>query len=603
MVTNQGSTRSREEGSDETVEKGNRLRTHMREVQSAARDLGPDFSPYEERITALAERLREGRFHLAVLGQFKRGKSTLLNALLGEEILPTSVLPATAIPTFLRYAPAREARVFFEDGRDPLVLADRSAGDMTAFLARFVTEKANPKNRLGVSRVEACLPLPLLERGVVFIDTPGIGSTLRHNTAATLDCLDTCDAALFLISADPPMTEAELAFLAEVRDKVPRLFFALNKTDYLSPEERSEAEAYFRKLLHAEAGVPEECPIFCVSARRGLRARNGGGEEAWRESGLDALERHLLRFLAKEKNEALREAIARKAATLVSEMLLDAGLRIRSLRMPLRDLENRSERLFRKIEEARRQRFLAEDLLAGDRKRAAAFLEAETRALRERTRTVLDVEALRAVERPGDRALQEAAQEALARAIPPLFEKEFVACAEAVSRRVEKVLRSHRERAEELVEEVRRAAAELFEIPYVEAGETTTFSLSREPCWVTRQWNATMSPFPPGSFDALLPARLRKARVLARVRQGTEALVRQNTENLRWSLLQSLNDAFFRFGRRLDEGLEQAVRATQGAVEAVLAQRKQRSEAVEREVGRLEAAAARLEAMVKKLVP
>lgn len=602
MATKQGSTGGGEKGSAKAMEtRSSGLPPLLAEVRAAAADLGPDFHAYGERIGALAGRLEEGRFHLAVLSQFKRGKSTLLNALLGEEILPTSVLPATAIPTFLRFHPARRAQVHFRDRRAPLALEDRPAGDMTAFLARFVTERANPENRLGVDHVEVGLPASLLEAGVVLIDTPGIGSTFRHNTATTLECLGTCDAALFLVSADPPLTEAELSFLSEVRAKVPRLFFALNKVDYLGPEERDEAAAFFQKILHEEAGVPVPCPLFCISARWGLKARREGNEEAWRESGLLALEEHLLRFLAREKQDALREAVARKAAALAGEMLLEVDLRIRSLRMPLHDLEERSRRLTLKIEEARRQRETAGDLLAGDRKRTAAFLEEQACRLRDRARAALEATAREAVEGAKGTGRDEAAQEALARAIPALFDQEFAACAEAVSRRVEKILEGHAERADALVEEVRRTAAELFEIPYRSGDKVDAFALSREPCWVTRQWNATLSPFPPGAFEALLPPGLRKARVLKRVLAGTEALVRQNTENLRWSLLQSMNDAFFRFGTRLDERLKQAVAATHGAVEAAVMRRRERSEAVEGEVERLERSAAKLAALQETL--
>jgi hypothetical protein len=136
-----------------------------------------------ERLEALQQRFSVSRFQLAVLGQFKRGKSMLLNALLGADVLPTGVIPVTAIPTFLQFAPAWRLRVTFSgdlieetDVDGPLALRER--------LTEIVTEAANPHNRLGVSRVDVFLPSALLGRGVVLIDTPGVDSTLRHNTAA-----------------------------------------------------------------------------------------------------------------------------------------------------------------------------------------------------------------------------------------------------------------------------------------------------------------------------------------------------------------------------------------------------------------------------------
>ncbi|MBU0698703.1 MAG: dynamin family protein [Proteobacteria bacterium] len=209
--------------------------------------LGPDFGHEIKKLSGLKDRLVGGRFHLAVLGQFKRGKSTLLNALISEPILPVSVIPLTAVPTFIQFGAVPKIRVHFGDTRSVEEFSGASTSDRTAFLVKYVTEEGNPKNKLGVTEVEVVLPAPILSKGVVLIDTPGIGSTYRHNTQATLNFLQQCDAALFLISADPPITDVELDFLRQVREKVPRLFFILNKVDYLNAEEvrRLEAERGF----------------------------------------------------------------------------------------------------------------------------------------------------------------------------------------------------------------------------------------------------------------------------------------------------------------------------------------------------------------------
>ena len=138
------------------------------------------------------------------------------------------------------------------------------------------------------------LPSPLLSKGVVLIDTPGIGSTFRHNTQATLNFLQQCDAAFFLISADPPISEVELDFLEQVRQKVPRLIFVLNKIDYLDAQERHEALTFFRRILVEHLNVEKNIPIFCVSSRQGLEAKLENIPERWAESGLEELETHLI---------------------------------------------------------------------------------------------------------------------------------------------------------------------------------------------------------------------------------------------------------------------------------------------------------------------
>ena len=100
----------------------------------------------------LRRRLAAGRLHVAVLGQFKRGKSSLLNALLGEELLPTGVVPVTAVPTFLRHGDSLALRVSYADGRNAEYQAAESIEALRSSLTTLVTETGNPENRLGYPR-------------------------------------------------------------------------------------------------------------------------------------------------------------------------------------------------------------------------------------------------------------------------------------------------------------------------------------------------------------------------------------------------------------------------------------------------------------------
>jgi hypothetical protein len=122
-----------------------------------------------ERTRALTQRLAEGRFYVACIGQFKRGKSTLLNALVGDPILPTGVVPVTSVVTVLRYG-ERAARV-------------KAGGSWTpcdpSHLADFVSEDQNPGNRLAVEAVEVFVPCQLLAGGMCLVDTPGVGSVFE----------------------------------------------------------------------------------------------------------------------------------------------------------------------------------------------------------------------------------------------------------------------------------------------------------------------------------------------------------------------------------------------------------------------------------------
>ena len=563
--------------------------------------LDEDFRSEIARLVGLKDRLGQGRFHLAVLGQFKRGKSTLLNALLGEAVLPTAVIPVTAIPTFVRSGQPLKARVYFQDKREPKEVTAESADHLADFLAGFVTETRNPGNNLGVLQVDVFHPGSILNKGVVLIDTPGVGSTFRHNTEAALNFLPQCDAALFLVSADPPITEVEIEFLRQVRSKVPRLFFILNKVDYLDDGERQSALEFLRKVLTEQVGVPADTPVFCVSAKEALEARRNGDLTRWINSGLGEVERCLVDFFASEKTAALRHAVGRKAGGVLAECMMRLRLAIRSLQIPMEELQVRLEVLEQKIEEAQRQRVLAGDLLGGDRRRLHELLEDHAENLRVKGRIYLGGIALEAMARNGQSPEREA-QSALAEGIPDFFEHLSGETTSLFRTAVTEALRPHQKRAEELTESIRKTAAEQFDVPYHAPESAEAFEMVQDPYWVTHRWTSGLVPITGGLFNRLLPASVRAERLRKRLLDQVSALAVTNVENLRWATFQSINDTFTRFSSALDQSLADTIAATNGAIRAAIDRRQQQSETVREEVARLEEASADLERIRARLV-
>lgn len=171
----------------------------------------------------LAARVSEGRFYLACIGQFKRGKSTLINALVGERILPVGFVPVTAVPTVIRYGAHKKARIQFRDG----AWQEIDASD----LDQYVSEEHNPENAKGVGGAEVFVPSALLSTGMCLVDTPGLGSVFTGNTAATQAFIPHIDAALVVVGADPPLAGEELALVEAVGRQVQNLILVLNKAD------------------------------------------------------------------------------------------------------------------------------------------------------------------------------------------------------------------------------------------------------------------------------------------------------------------------------------------------------------------------------------
>lgn len=262
--------------------------------------------PSERAAHELLVKLAEDRFTLAVVGQFKRGKSSLINAIVGREVLPTGVLPLTSAITILRYGTRERLVVHFTGSH----LTHEAP---LAQLPDFVTESGNPANRRRVEAVYLELPVRFLRRGLEFVDTPGIGSSIEANTRTTLGFIPRCDAALFVTSVEAPLTAAESEFLCMTRQHVRKVFFVLNKTDLLAAREVEQVVSYARQSLGHEMAAGA-IRVFPLSCRQALQAAGASVPE--QTSGLPELQQALAAFLADESAATLLTSVMDKARRL-----------------------------------------------------------------------------------------------------------------------------------------------------------------------------------------------------------------------------------------------------------------------------------------------
>jgi GTP-binding protein EngB required for normal cell division len=535
-------------------------------------------------MRGLRERLINERLQLAVLGQFKRGKSTFLNALLGAPLLPTGVVPLTAVATFIRWGPEPSVRISFRDDCRSETFAVSEPDVIRDCLFRFVAEEANPRNRLGVAGVELVYPAPILADGTVLIDTPGVGSTLKHNTEAARAVLPECDAVLFVLSADPPITETELEYLSNLGQGVGRVFFILNKIDYLQPDERRNAADFLRKVLSDTSLLGPDGNIFNVSARDGLDGKRRNDRDAVQRSGIATLEEHLVRYLATEKACALEEALRRKAAGLLEHALAEMGLRARALRMPIQELEAKSQAFEQALLSIEEQQRIMRDLLEGDKRSLREKLESTIASLR--VDAVADLSHIigESLADPSPRQWHERCRDALGGAIERIFDAAREHLALGFAGDTTATLSAHQERIDSLVEKVQRTAAQIFDVEFPRHVEREAFKLGEDPYWVTERIPASLIPDVGGTIDRLLPIGMRRARVRARLMEQAHQLVIRNAENLRWAILRGLDETFRSATARLEECLDEAIAATRGVIRQALIRRHDRSFAIQPEI-------------------
>jgi GTP-binding protein EngB required for normal cell division len=533
-------------------------------------------SPLAARLNTLRERLQHRRLQIAVLGQFKRGKSTFINALIGAPVLPTGVVPLTAVPTFIAWRAKPAIQVSFSDGRPPEQFAPENTDAIPTLLARFVTEEANPKNRLHVERVDLFYPAELLSDGTALIDTPGIGSTLAHNTETAFRVLPECDASLFIVSADPPITETEVTYLQRLKPKVGRTFFVINKIDYLGAEDRRHVVDFLRKVLEEGSLIKPDAPIFCASAQMALSAKQTNDDQTLRDSGLMEVEEHLLRFLAVEKTQTLTEAIRRKAADILDQAMSEVELRTQAFKIPLEDLQNKAVAFSSSLAAIEEQRLTVGDLMSGDKRRLVGDLEAQIDDFRGAAllelMPVIDT-GLSLSELNWERYIKTE--------VPTTLERLFTRAAEQFvtrySSQAETILHNYKRRIDELVEEVRHTAAETFDVVLAAESEPDAFRLIQDPYWVTERISSALIPNFGRFVDHLLPAGPRRRRRRRRIVSETKELIIRNAENLRWAILRGINETFRMAIGHFDDRLSDAVMAIKGVIEDALARRRDRS--------------------------
>ncbi|HVV22890.1 MAG TPA: dynamin family protein, partial [Pseudonocardiaceae bacterium] len=251
--------------------------------------LPPDRRAIVEEALA---RVRIGRVRVLVLGEAKRGKSTLVNSLFDADLLPTGALPLTSVATVVTVGTPTRAQAHYQDGRVEEIRLDQVAG--------LVSERGNPSNTQRVDRVTIVAPSPHLPAGTDVVDTPGTGSVHLANTEEATRARATVDLAVLVVAADPPVSAAELVLARDVLTTAAATAVVVNKTDLAIPDAVGEIVAFTRDAV--TNAVDTAVPVFPMS----LRAGATGGVDALIEWVTERLAVHGHRDVLTSTGRALR---------------------------------------------------------------------------------------------------------------------------------------------------------------------------------------------------------------------------------------------------------------------------------------------------------
>ena len=255
-------------------------------------------SGYRERLEAIGARIRTDRLRILVVGEFSRGKSTFLNALMGRPVLPAAVNPTTAVINVINGGPDLSGEIEYADGR---VQAVELPAEKTNKALKAVVTVAN-SGAEGIRAVRLRVPGRLEQLQAELVDTPGVNDLDATREDVTFGYLKEADAIILLLDAHQPLSTSEAAFLGErvLKADIRRIFFVLNKIDEAAAE-KIDPDALARNIqrrLGTDLGI-EGARVYPLSARETLRARHTGAGNCF-EEGFDRFEQALLEFAARQ---------------------------------------------------------------------------------------------------------------------------------------------------------------------------------------------------------------------------------------------------------------------------------------------------------------
>jgi len=532
-----------------------------------------------ERSASLAARLRGRRFNICVLGEFKRGKSTLINALLGSDLLPTGALPLTSVVTEVSYGPEGATVLHLDASTEEIGLAQ---------LAEYVTEARNPDNVRQVARVEVRVPVALLEPGLVLVDTPGTGSLFGHDEVAARALLE-ADGAIVVLSADAPLSEQELRLLSTLSHRQAPTFFVLNRLDHLGPGEREEVLRFVSEKVAAELGRPER--LWALSARAALGARLAGALAEETEAGeFASFYRAFSRFVDEELVAARLSTARAELGRLACELNDAVAIETASAELDVRCLAERVERL-RTAAEEQRQAFLDErTLLERDVASLARKIELALADFAQRQ----PAKCFARLEEVARAAPISKLEDMLQRAVEELVRESFESFREAEAAQAEHSWRTlaarFRDRTEAHLNAVRAAAADIFqvELPHVDLPEVAE---ERERYFYLFLYVGSSTEGVERLLRRLLPAPLARRRLLERARRELAAEFDKHAGRARWDLTQRLGSVRRRFEVAMAAELERSIATVVQA--AVRAEQLHALAEAEREEARSKAEAAK----------
>lgn len=507
----------------------------------------------------LISKLLDGHFNLAVLGQFKRGKTTLINALLGSRLLPTAVVPLTSIITLIKYGRNLHIEVLFNNGARKEIMLEE--------LPDYITERGNPENEKGVQYVEVHYDSPYLRDGVQIIDTPGIGSTYQHNTAVTYNYLSKVDAAVFLVGVDPPISQVEYDFLNDIRKYVNKIFFLQNKIDQMDEKDRIESLEFTRHVIEEKVGL-KDIKIFPISAKLALDGKLNNSQETLDRSLIADFERALNDFLMKEKGKAILISTLSNTLKILSDEMMSIELEVKAVSIPLEELKRKIREFDIQKEKIRQDKEDFDYLLKGEEQKLISTMESDLKNFVEGKAPELTKRMEGHYEKHKSKSkteLTKTIDQAMRQEIENIFNEWRGIEEDKLSQELESVSRRFSSKANEMITYIKKLSSDIFDIKVeIFSGVETLAGETYFHYRIESLFDTTLAlEVLPFALPGFLFRRMALSRMLEQCREQLD----KNAGRIRYDFLERIEKSLGRFRDELFSKIDATLTGIESALE------------------------------------
>lgn len=344
----------------------------LSQVNESMADLGDvcdelGLKEYADSLKTSREHMKNRVFSVGVMGEFRRGKSTVINALLGRDIVPSDIVPTSATLNYIRWDAAPRADIIFKDGTSKEVPVD----DLSKYITKITKE--SEEIAATVDRSVVYYPCPFCQNGVEIVDTPGLNDDERM-TAISEQVIPTLDAIIMVLVPDSPFSQSEAEF---VRTKVMtsdlgRIIFVVNKIDNIRPKERPRLLAHIKEKIEASvlAKMAEMygedsreyqdaqtkiggIRLYPISARDALEGKLDNDYELLEKSGMPDFEAVLSKLLTEERGMLELISPVNSILSIAKEAEHTIHMRMDAMQMETEEFEKVQKEAIEKIKKGR----------------------------------------------------------------------------------------------------------------------------------------------------------------------------------------------------------------------------------------------------------